>query len=91
MTQNLVNRVATEQIPNVDDALLNPTLRVFDQNTEMRIRITADEAWDKMQCDDIEAVFYTQETLQDMGMPLECFESKLKFVEFRFYPYEFKG
>ena len=55
----MVNRVGTEELPNNDDYKLNPSLQDFDNQTGLNIRIVADEAWDKMNCQDIEAVFYT--------------------------------
>jgi hypothetical protein len=69
---NEVNRVGTDQQAANESRLLNPTTVTFERETKLRIRLVAEEAWSKMQCDDIGAKFMTQESKPDGGISLPC-------------------
>lgn len=62
--------------------LYNPTTAEFERQTELRIRVIAEEAWEKMNCDDIEALYITQLSKSEGGIRMNCTEKKLKYVEF---------
>lgn len=78
---NLVNRVAVDQVEIDHDKnntgrakLLNPNIREFEGETKMRVRLIAEEAWEKMNCEDIGARFMTQNSLAEGGILMPCTE-----------------
>lgn len=63
-----IAKIGIEQYENTDETLLNPATSVFNKETQLTIRILAEEAWTKMTCDDIEGRFITHESQAEGGI-----------------------